>query len=108
MKRYLLVVIVMLFASSSLFAQVGPPLQQDPDPPCWGVPPEQYESCMFPDGTGSGGSTACTKGTSYATCTANCECTFKKNKQKCKENVSCLQTATLENEACLGNCLADY
>jgi hypothetical protein len=58
----------------------------------------------------SGGSTTevCVKATSYTTCKSKCECEYRNNKKKCKASAPCIDLATAERNACLGNCLVDW
>jgi hypothetical protein len=61
-----------------------------------------------PDGLGGGGScyvdpnaSACEK------CKANCDCTWQSNIRRCDGGLLCLEMASAEHDACLGNCTAD-
>jgi len=48
------------------------------------------------------------RGSTCASCQAHCKCEYDKNREECDNNVQCLQIASLENQACIGNCLTDF
>jgi len=47
------------------------------------------------------------RGSTCASCQAHCKCEYDKNREECDNNVQCFQIASLENQACIGNCLTD-
>jgi hypothetical protein len=63
-----------------------------------------------PDSSSSGGgsSSECPKATSYNTCVSNCDCVWKNNRSKCGSNLTCLDVANSEHDACLGGCITDW
>ena len=118
--RYAVLLILVLLSVSAASAQTAaapaqdhasiaaPPfnpssnLVQDPgDEGCGEIDPSK--PCYS-----SGGTTdACVKATSYASCKSKCECEYKKNKKKCNMSPQCIEIATSERDACLGNCMVD-
>ncbi|HEX7151638.1 MAG TPA: hypothetical protein VF618_09140 [Thermoanaerobaculia bacterium] len=58
---------------------------------------------------GGGAEQPCpTQASNCRECLSNCECQFEKNKKQCNNNITCIQTATLEFNACKGGCVSDY
>jgi hypothetical protein len=61
-----------------------------------------------PNAGGGGSSSQCPKVNSYDTCVSNCDCVWRNNKSKCGTNLTCLDLANSEHDACLGGCLTDW
>lgn len=56
----------------------------------------------------SSGGEVCPAVNSYDSCVERCECEYSKNRKKCGRNLWCLDVATSERNACLGNCITDW
>ena len=59
------------------------------------------------DGISSGGLSAPCPEKTCKTCAAVCECEYKKAVDKCDKRLQCLDGASAEHDACLGNCTID-
>ena len=109
MKRFLFLIALSLF-SFSAFADK--PIAAGPASPssfceaddCGSLPTEDTDGTPTSDPTVE----TCYPATSYLTCIANCDCTYRNNKKKCGSRAYCLQVASLERSACKGNCIADW
>ena len=67
-------------------------------------PIDPYSPCYYP----LSGSGDCPARTSYDSCMKRCDCQFNKNKEQCKQSVTCINLALSERNACYGACLSDF
>lgn len=97
-------IVVLLLSVLAITPSAFAGLQQQRDV----IPPDPCGDVSTPCYVGGGATSCIGVVNSYDSCTANCQCKYTENVDKCKSSPTCVDLATSEKNACLGGCVADW